>query len=261
MKMGTFLFKDIIVGPIRSRRLGSSLGVNLLPSKKKYCNFNCIYCECGWTKDNIIDINDIPKLDTVIDLLEKSLIKNKKNKVRIDSITFSGNGEPTLHPDFEKVLDNVIILRDKYYPETTISLLSNSTTLNDSHIFNCIAKVENPLMKLDAGSQKMFNLINKDMQHINIMEIVENLKKLDCDFTIQSIFLRGKCENGIVDNTSDEEIEKYIEHIKYIKPKRIMIYPIDRETPAKELVKIGKKEMAKIAERIEKETGVETLYF
>ncbi len=254
--MATILWKNIIYGPIKSRRLGNSLGINILPDETKICSFNCIYCECGWGKntENIPDL--IVSENKIIELIEQKFIEFNIKKTVIDNITFAGNGEPTMHPEFSKIIDNIIILRDKYLPNSLITVLSNSTTCDNLSVFKALQKIDIPMMKLDAGSQEMFEIINSPFEKINIENIVGNLKKFNGNLQIQSLFLKGIHNNQILDNTTDKEIELWLKKIIDIKPNKVLIYSIDRETPAKNLEKISNNVLNTIAEKVIK-NGIE----
>lgn len=251
------LFEKIIFGPIRSRRLGNSLGINVMPTHKKYCNFNCIYCECGW---NELEYGISIKLHTCEEIkteLEKYLKQAKANDEQIDSITFAGNGEPTIHPEFPQIVDAVIHLRSQYMPDAKITVLTNATRLDKKEIFDALQKVDNPILKLDAGSEAMFHAINQSAKGVDFKTILNKLEEFGGKAIIQTLFLRGTTEKGIlIDNTSDKELALWLEHIKQIKPRYIMLYPIDRETPEKKLEKLSKEELENIAEQVRK-LGVE----
>lgn len=255
--MSGFLFSDIVFGPVKSRRLGVSLGINLLPTHKKVCNFNCIYCECGWNEDLS---NQKLILPTRIELkteLERKLIELKENKIAIDSITFAGNGEPSIHPDFSEIVDDIILMRNKYFPNAKTTLLSNAGLLNDENIMQSILKLDNNILKLDCGTDRMFHLINRCSESIKISDVVENLKRFEGKLIIQTLFLRGKYLNEIIDNTTEEEINLWMKYIKEINPEYVMIYPIERETPAQGLEKISKSELDIIAGKL-KLIGIES---
>jgi wyosine [tRNA(Phe)-imidazoG37] synthetase (radical SAM superfamily) len=248
--MSGFLFNEIIFGPVKSRRLGISLGINLLPTNHKVCNYNCVYCECGWNKElNAADIR-LPDRIEIINALEERLIKLKNENMPLDSITFAGNGEPSIHPEFIGIVDDVIELRNKYYPSAKTTVLSNAGLLNNDAIFDALIKLDNNILKLDAGTDKMYHLINRGSKHIVLNEIVENLKKFKGKLVIQTLFLKGKYKDEIIDNTTDEEIEAWLKHIAEIRPEYVMIYPIDRATPADNLEKIERKQLEAIAARV-----------
>jgi len=249
------LFNNYVFGPVYSRRLGLSLGLNIFPKNKKYCSYNCIYCECGWTND-IINYNEFPNPEDIINELEQKLKNINEND--IDVITFAGNGEPTLHPQFDKIVDAVIFLRNKYIPSKKIALLSNSSTINKPDIIKAIKKLEMPIMKLDVGDETLYKIINQPLIKINntgFKEIVEGLKKLGNNCIIQTIFLRGKINDEYFDNTEQTNLLKWINILEQINPKQVMIYPIDRKTPLKEIEKIDCKTLNEIGYML-KEKGI-----
>ena len=252
------LFENIVFGPIKSRRLGNSLGVNLLPTHKKLCNFNCIYCECGWNEETK-DIND--KLNNKEDIkraLKERLIEMKEKNIPLDSITFSGNGEPTMHPEFSDIIDIVVELRNQYAKDAKISVLSNATNLIRDDVFNALHKVDNPILKLDAGTEKMFYAINKAKPKvISFEKTIERLIEFGKDAIIQTLLLRGENDNIKIDNTTEEEFKSWLEIVKRIKPRYVMLYPIDRITPESNLEKLNKEELEFFANKI-RAIGIET---
>lgn len=252
--MATFLFNETVFGPIHSRRLGNSLGVNLLPKDYKYCNYNCIYCECGWTfeadKEKII----LPKREDVKQLLVGKLKQLKKENSTVDSITFAGNGEPTIHPQFSLIIEDTIKVRNEYFPEAKITVLSNATQLSKRSVIQALKKVDNNILKLDAGSDELFQIINLPKNKLHIDRVVDFLAGFNGGLIVQTMFLRGKIDGKAVDNTTDEEVSLWIEKLKRIKPKYVMMYSIDRDTPAKYLVKIEKEKMREIACKVEAES-------
>jgi wyosine [tRNA(Phe)-imidazoG37] synthetase (radical SAM superfamily) len=248
----SFLFHDVVFGPVKSRRLGISLGINLLPAEAKYCTFNCVYCECGWTQDKIQGEKKLPARELVRERLEEKLNSMQETGMRPDAITFAGNGEPTIHPQFPEILEDAIKLRDLYFPDARVSVLSNASTLDKPAIFKALVKTGNSILKLDAGTEKMFRLINGPRTGITLHSIVEKLKEFHGELIIQTLFLRGVLDGKKIDNTAEPEISRWLEHIKAINPKYVMIYPIDRETPLDTLEKISFAELNKIADRVEK---------
>ena len=248
----SFLFHDVVFGPVKSRRLGVSLGINLLPAEAKYCTFNCVYCECGWTHEKIQGEKKLPTLELVRERLEEKLKSLLESGMHPDAITFAGNGEPTIHPAFPEILEDTILLKDKYFPEAKVSVLSNASTLDKPAIFQALKRTGNSMLKLDAGTEKMFRLINGPRSGITLHSIVEKLKEFEGELIIQSLFLRGSIDGKIIDNTAEPEISRWLEHIRAINPKYVMIYPIDRETPLQTLEKISFAGLVSIADRVEK---------
>jgi len=253
----SFLFHDVVFGPISSRRLGVSLGVNLLPVNIKFCTFNCIYCECGWTKEKLGGEKKLPSRMLVYESLEEKLQSMVETGMRPDAITFAGNGEPTIHPLFPEILEDTIELKNRYFPEATVSVLSNASTLNKQDIFSALKKTGNSILKLDAGTEEMFRLINGPRSGITLLSIVDKLKEFQGDLIIQTLFLRGMLNDQVIDNTAEPEISQWLEHIREINPKYVMIYPIDRDTPLSTLEKISFEELGLIADRVEK-MGIKT---
>lgn len=250
--MAGFLFDRVIFGPVHSRRLGVSLGVNLLPTDFKYCSFNCIYCECGWTKINKIDKIEFPPAIVVRQYLEKKLKEMQESNTLPEAISFAGNGEPTLHPEFADVIDYTIELRNKYAPQSKIAVLSNSTMLHLPEVVNALKKIDLNILKLDAGSEETYHAINNPQPEISLNEIVQNLKQFPSKLIIQTLFVRGNYNGKMIDNTTDEEVNLWLEHLKEIKPERVMIYPIARGTPVRGLEKISLDELNAIAKRVKK---------
>ncbi len=241
------LFNQVVFGPIKSRRLGVSLGINLMPKNGKICSFNCIYCECGYNAD--YEDKRIPTRTEVSTALEAKLSEMKNNGDKLDVITFSGNGEPTLHKDFEEIIDDTLALRDKYFPNAKVSVLSNSTCIHKPSVFRALNKVDNNILKLDSASQTLVNLIDQPVGNFPVEKLVKNLKKFNGNLIIQTIFLRGE-HNGVkFDNSTDEYVTAWLEAIKEIRPKQIMIYAIDRATPEKNLEKLTLDELNHIADK------------
>jgi len=248
----TFLFDRIVFGPVHSRRLGVSLGINLLPVGHKYCTFNCIYCECGWTMTSKIDKITFPPSMLVKEYLEKKLREMQENNELPEAISFAGNGEPTLHPDFAEIIDITIKLRDKYSPKSKVAVLSNATMINVPEVMNALKKVDMNILKLDAGTEVTFRDINNPNVEISLAEIINNLKQFTSSLIIQTLFIRGKYNDKIIDNTTEKEVKEWLKHIKELKPESVMIYPIARATPVSGLEKISLKELEAIAEKVKK---------
>ena len=228
--------EDVVFGPIFSRRLGSSLGINLLPEKGKLCNFDCIYCECGWNADGRCD-KKIPKAEDVRKALTQKLEECKKAGTPIDSITFSGDGEPTLNPDFPEIIDLTLELRDKYYPEAKVSVLSNATKTWRERVFQALRKVDNPILKLDAPTDETAALINRPIGEYHVEDIVRDLECFEGQFVLQTMFLKA---DGFA---SEEWVDAWMDIVRRLKPREVMVYTIDRETPMKGLKKYTVDEM------------------
>ncbi len=255
--MAGFLFHDIIFGPVKSRRLGVSLGINPLPVKSKLCTFDCIYCECGWTDDHKIEKREIPSRETLHDYLERKLIELKESEIIPDSLTFAGNGEPTLHPQFGGIIEDTIALRDQYFPQAKVTVLTNSTTLYRPEVAEALKKIDQNILKLDAGTEETYRKINQPGSNIRLADIVENLIRFEGNIILQTLFVRGNYRDTYIDNTREEELRIWLNHIEKIKPAYVMIYPIDRATPAEELEKVPTEELEQIASRVN-ELGVAT---
>ncbi len=249
--MSGFLFDDIVFGPVKSRRFGVSLGINLMPETMKYCSFNCIYCECGLTDSDQEKHARLFTTAEIIEALQKRFEELKKEGLKPDNITFAGNGEPTLHPGFNEIINRTIELRGQYFPQAQITVLSNSTKLHIPSVKEALLKIDNNVLKLDAGSEHMFRLINRPTSPITLAEIVDRLVDFKGNLTIQSLFLRGIVNNQTVDNTSEEELNLWLGHLKRIKPMLVMLYSFSRETPEKNMESIGKKELLSIGKRLD----------
>jgi len=248
--MSGFLFHEIIFGPVRSRRLGLSLGVNLLPLDSKYCSFNCIYCECGWTPPRPQTAPEFPSREEVRTYLERRLKQLAGEQYLPDAITYAGNGEPTLHPEFEGIVDDTLALRDRFAPGAKVSVLSNASRIHIPGVFRALQKIDNNILKLDAGSERVFNLMNNPVEPVRYGEIIEGLKKFNGSVIIQSMFLRGVFNGEVVDNTTDEEVDEWLRHLAEIRPKMVMIYPIARATPLNGIEKTGMDELERIASKV-----------
>ena len=234
-------FDDIVFGPIFSRRLGSSLGVNLLPSKGKLCNFDCVYCECGWNKDGMGD-RKFPEFADVQEALEEKMAKAAEDGTGVDSITFSGNGEPTMHPDFPKVIDLTLRLRDRYFPNAKVSVLSNATLIGRPAVAEALMRVDNPILKIDASSDELIRKINKPAGSYRLDEVIANLKKFEGRFILQTMFLRSPD----FDTAAPEALARWMDIVRELKPREVMVYTIDRETPDQALGKYTVDEMTEM---------------
>ncbi len=247
--MATFLFDRIVFGPVRSRRLGASLGINLLPINSKVCSFDCIYCECGWTKSG--EKAKLPSRGEVKKYLEEKLQEMQKKGDTLDVITYAGNGEPTLHPEFAGIIDDSIVLRNMYFPWAKIAVLSNSTMLSKPNVTEALKKVDQNILKLDSAFDSTIQLLNQPRVKFNVKELVENLKLFEGNLIIQTLFLRGVFDGKIIDNTTEVEVNGWIELIRAIKPKEVMVYTIARDTPAVGLEKVTLKDLKIIAAKVE----------
>jgi len=240
------LFTSIIYGPIHSRRLGVSLGVNLMPTDKKLCTFNCVYCECGWNTQALYPL--LPSRRAVYEEMEAKLIAMEAEGVRPDVITFSGNGEPTLHPDFLGIIQDTCALRDRYCPAAKVSVLSNSTQLGRKEIREALMRCDNRILKLDSAIDETMRLIDQPLNpQLTVRQIKEWLRLFDGDFTLQTCFLRGEHNGRRIDNTTPAELEAWYQAVEELHPRQVMIYVIDRATPEQQLEKISRDEMERIA--------------
>ena len=248
------LFDQIVYGPVYSRRLGVSLGINLSPTDGKRCTFDCIYCECGLNAEHITHRRP-PMREAVSVALSGKLLQLKKEGVAPDSITFSGNGEPSMHPDFEKIIDDTIEIRNTICPSAKIAVLSNSTMLHKAGVVRALNKVDENLMKLDAASEELFALIDQPVRPVtsfSVKKIIGDLQLFDGKLTIQTMFLKGELQGAPIDNTCDETVDLWIEALQKIRPEKVMIYTISRETPVKTLQKIPLEKLEKIADKVRK---------
>ena len=255
--MSTILFHEIVYGPVHSRRLGTSLGVNLLPYDGKLCSFDCIYCECGFNKDFRTKTR-LPSRENIYAALEDKLQSLQKEGIKPDVITFAGNGEPTMHPEFKGIIDDTVSLRDNYYPEAKISVLSNGMNVGKPSVFETLRKVDNPILKLDSAFDETVKLIDRpNSPDYSVARQVELYKKFNGNFILQTMFLKGRFEGQEVNNTTEKEISAWLELVRALNPREVMIYTVDRETPAKELKKAPVADLQKIAARV-RELGIQT---
>jgi wyosine [tRNA(Phe)-imidazoG37] synthetase (radical SAM superfamily) len=242
-------FNDIIFGPVQSRRLGVSLGINLLPLHGKWCNFDCIYCECGWNKEGLAD-KQLSSRHDVREALETRLKAMASEGKQPDAITFSGNGEPTAHPEFAGIVDDVVALRNSLAPLAKVCVLTNATRLTNDAVFAALKKTDSPILKLDSGFTETAKRINNPQGSYDVAKIVEAMQRFNHDFILQTMFLRGQCNGEAVDNTTPEEVSQWLDIVSFLRPREVMIYTIDRETPAKDLQKISMAEMEQIAAKV-----------
>ena len=253
----TVLFHSTVFGPIHSRRLGVSLGVNLMPDDGKVCSFDCLYCEAGFNAQGA-GTTGLPPRDRVRAQLEAKLRRMHADGDRLDVITFSGNGEPTLHPDFPLIIEDTLALRDKFYPEAKVSVLTNSTMVFKPEVAEALKKADNNILKLDSAIESTMRLIDRpNSPEFTVDRVVEALRRFEGTGIIQTMMLRGEHDGVAVDNTTEAEIEALIEAYRRIKPREIMLYSLDRSTPEERLVKVEKEELAAIGKRIEEVTGID----
>lgn len=248
--MVTILFHSTIFGPIHSRRLGTSLGINLMPDDGKVCSFDCLYCEAGYNSQGP-GTSGLPSREKVRELLEEKLKSMADAGAGLDVITFSGNGEPTLHPEFEGVVDDTVKLRDKYYPKAKVAVLCNSTRLDNQAVCRALRKVDDCILKLDSALTPTMRLIDRPgSKDFTCETLIPQLAAFGDKCIIQTIMLRGTHDGKVVDNTGDDEINALIEAYKRINPAEVMLYSIDRPTPESALRKVEKDELERIADKI-----------
>lgn len=250
--MSTVIYPSPIFGPVHSRRLGVSLGINLLPEDGKVCSFDCIYCECGFNKDNR-PVKPLPTREEVKEALEARLKDMQENGPKPDVLTFAGNGEPTAHPHFPEIIEDTIALRDKYFPNAKVSVLSNSTFINRPKVFEALNKIDNNILKLDTVSEEYIRTVDRPTGHYDLNEVIENLKAFKGNLIVQTMFMKGLYKDMDVDNTSDKYVLPWLETVKRINPRQVMIYTIDRETPNHDLKKATHEELDRILELLKKE--------
>lgn len=254
--MSTVIYPSPIFGPVRSRRLGVSLGINLLPEDGKWCSFDCIYCECGLNADHRTK-TPLPRRVEVTTALELRLREMSSLGTAPDVITFAGNGEPTLHPEFTLILKDVRLLRDCYFPQAKISVLSNSTQIFRPGILESLVRdADNPIMKLDTVDEEYIRLVDKPQGHYDVARIIERLSGVGQNIIIQTMFINGTLEGKNVSNISARYIDPWIDALRCIHPREVMIYTIDRETPFSTLEKASREQLDSIAHRVEDSLGI-----
>lgn len=246
----TALFEDVIFGPVRSRRLGISLGVNLLPVHSKLCSFDCIYCECGWNGDHEGQ-RRFNSRDDVRLRLRETLQRMADEGQCPDVITFAGNGEPTMHPDFEAIIDDTLALRDELCPSAKVSVLSNATQIHREDVRRALLRVDNNILKLDSAFDETARLVNKPCGAYSVRGTVELMKLFEGRMILQTMFLRGEADGRRIDNTTEEEVEAWLQLVGEIRPSSVMVYTLDRDTPCRTLRKVPHEELLQIASRVE----------
>jgi wyosine [tRNA(Phe)-imidazoG37] synthetase (radical SAM superfamily) len=257
--MSTIIYPSPIFGPVHSRRLGISLGINLLPADGKVCSFDCIYCECGFNEDHRPTL-PLPTREEVADKLEEKLQQMSAEGQLPDVLTFAGNGEPTCHPNFPEIIDDVIRLRDQYCPKAKVSVLSNSTMIHRQAVHDALMRVDNNILKLDTVDPIYINKVDHPNGTYDVHLIIDRLKAFHGHVIIQTMFMRGTTpilKDGSaeviyesVDNTSDEYVIPWLEAVKAIAPQQVMIYTIDRETPTQGLLKATREQLDQIRDRV-----------
>lgn len=244
----------IIYGPLRSRRLGISLGINLLPEDYKVCSFNCLYCQYGWTPQPSSEIShalkELPKPEAVSATLERALHAIARRRQKIDAITFSGNGEPTLHPDFPAIVETALALRDRYLPRAKLAALSNSSTLNRPEIGAALNRIDLKMMKLDAGNEETFHQLNGPASPLYLKDIVAGLRNLN-DAILQSLFVQGR-----VTNADPDSVAAWVETVRQIRPSVVHIYTLDRVPADSRISKVNRPTLEWIASQLRWHAGV-----
>lgn len=250
--MSTILYDQIVFGPIHSRRLGISLGMNLLPTDGKVCSFDCLYCECGFNKDRKTN-HSMPTREEVREALRERLTRMQAEGIAPDVITFAGNGEPTLHPEFESIIADTIATRDAFFPKAKIAVLSNATQLHKESVVRALSRVEDNILKFDSILDSRIQQLDRPNQPgFCFARLLEQLKQFKGNLIIQTMFLKGEFEGQSVNNMTEEEVAGWLQALREIAPKQVMIYTIDRETPAQGLLKATHEELDGIAERARK---------
>ena len=242
----TVIYPSPIFGPVHSRRLGVSLGINLLPADGKVCSFDCIYCECGFNKD-FRPKRPLPTREEVRTALEARLQDMQQHGPTPDVLTFAGNGEPTAHPHFAEIMADTLALRDRYFPQAKVSVLSNATFLRRPAVREALSRVDNNILKLDTVDEKYIRLLDRPTGHYSVSEVIGYMKSFQGRCIIQTMFLKGSYEGKDVDNTGDAYVLPWLQTVKEIAPRQVMIYTIDRETPAHQLQKATPEELDRIA--------------
>lgn len=248
----TIIYPSPIFGPVHSRRLGVSLGINLMPGDGKVCSFDCIYCECGFNKD-FKPHTERPSREEVRQALEAKLKDMQANGLAPDVLTFAGNGEPTLHPDFPGIIDDTLALRDCFFPDAKVSVLSNSTMIHKPAVFEALNKIDNNILKLDTVDKAYINALDQPAKGYDVQKIIRYMKEFKGNCIIQTMFLKGSYNGKDMNNTTPQYVKPWIEAVREIAPRQVMIYTIDRETPTQGLLKATHEELDTIAALVERE--------
>lgn len=252
----TTLYSSPIFGPIHSRRLGISLGINLLPSDGKCCSFDCIYCECGTNRQRVAH-QPMPSRNQVSQALRQRLITMRDEGTPPDVLTFAGNGEPTLHPDFRHIVDDVLALRDEFFPKAKVSVLTNATQIVRPEVFDALSRVDNNILKLDTVNPQYISIVDRPVSTTyDVSKIVEAMQRFGKQCIIQTMFMQGTMGDHDVDNTTDAYVLPWLEAVQNIAPREVMIYTIDRETPISTLRKATHQQLDHIASMV-RERGIE----
>lgn len=250
--MSTFLFDKTIFGPIHSRRLGISLGVNLLPNDKKVCSFDCIYCECGFGQKGALSGSKLPTREEVRTQLREKLVEMGEVGEKPDVITFAGNGEPTLHPDFLGVIEDTIDLRNEYCPSAKVAVLSNASRLGNEKVVEALKLVDDNILKLDSASKEIVQMLDRPNYDYSVDKTIEQIRQFGDNLAVQTMFAKWTTDGKTYDNSTDEDVDAWLKCIERINPPRVMIYTIDRDTPMPGMEKVGQERLDAIAERVRK---------
>lgn len=250
--MPTIIYPSPIFGPVKSRRLGISLGINLLPADGKVCTFDCIYCECGLNATRRTK-SPLPTREEVAEALEKKLMEMKEHGELPDVLTFAGNGEPTIHPHFGEIIDDTIALRDRLCPAAKVSVLTNATLITRDAVFEALEKVDNNILKLDTVESTYISAIDRPTGKYDVNTIIDRMRAFNGKAVIQTMFLKGEVDGKDMDNTGDSYVMPWIATVKEIAPREVMIYTIDRETPVSGLQKATREELDRIVALLAKE--------
>ena len=250
-EMSTIIYPSPIFGPIKSRRLGISLGINLLPSDGKLCTFDCLYCECGFNAERRPK-QKLPTRAEVAAALEQKLQQMQAEDMAPDVLTFAGNGEPTAHPDFAGVIDDTLALRDRYFPQAKVSVLTNGTRIDKGEVFEALKRVDNNIVKLDTVEMDYIIRVDRPVGRYDLPKLLECMRAFEGHCVIQTMFMKGTDAEGVsVDNTTPEYVEPWLDAVELIAPREVMIYTIDRETPTHGLLKATPEELDGIVARLQ----------
>ena len=247
--MSTIIYPSPIFGPVHSRRLGISLGINLLPSDGKVCTFDCIYCECGFNSDHRPH-RPLPTPDEVAQHLEKKLQEMQAEGQLPDVLTFAGNGEPTSHPRFSEIIDRTIRLRNQYCPQAKVSVLSNSTMIHRPEVHDALMRIDNNILKLDTVDPDYIQRVDRPCGAYDVQQIIQRMQAFHGHIIIQTIFMQGECDGVSVDNTTDAYVNPWLDAVRQIQPQQVMVYTIDRETPTQGLLKATHEQLDAIRDRV-----------
>jgi wyosine [tRNA(Phe)-imidazoG37] synthetase (radical SAM superfamily) len=247
--MSTIIYPSPIFGPVHSRRLGISLGINLMPADGKVCSFDCIYCECGFNADHRPAL-PIPTREEVAQKLEQTLQRMTAEGQLPDVLTFAGNGEPTCHPHFAEIIGDTIRLRNQYCPQAKVCVLSNSTMIHRQSVHDALMLVDDNILKLDTVNPQYINKVDRPNGHYDVQTIIDRMKAFNGHIIIQTMFMRGQYQGESVDNTSEQYVAPWLDVVKQINPQQVMVYTIDRETPAQGLEKASREQLDAIRDRV-----------